>query len=87
MDSLYKDYAIVIFVVVAFLLKHKIVVTPNQLTEALGKLKENILETVKAQYASIDLVKGIKEDTSEIRQQVSDLYKYLLVQHENSQNK
>lgn len=82
MDALIKEYAVVIFVVVAFLFKNKLVVSPAQLADKLSDLKEIILLKVKEDYASKDLVNSIKEDTTEIKQQLLRFQEYFFQHHE-----
>jgi hypothetical protein len=82
MDVLIKEYAVVIFVVVAFLFKNKLVVSPAQLADKLSDLKEIILLKVKEDYASKDLVNSIKEDTTEIKQQLLRFQEYFFQHHE-----
>ena len=82
MDALIKEYAVVIFVVVAFLFKNKLVVSPAQLADKLSDLKEIILLKVKEDYASKDLVNSIKEDTTEIKHQLLRFQEYFFQHHE-----
>lgn len=82
MEELIKEYAVVIFVVVAFMFKNKLIVSPSQLNEKLSNVKEIILLQVKEDYASKDLVNSIKEDTTEIKQQLAKFHDYFLQHHE-----
>ena len=82
MEELIKEYAVVIFVVVAFMFKNKLIVSPSQLNEKLSNMKEIILLQVKEDYASKDLVNSIKEDTTEIKQQLAKFHDYFLQHHE-----
>ena len=82
MEELFKEYALVIFVVIAFMFKNKLVVSPAQLTEKLATMKEIILSHVKEDYASKDLVNSIKEDTTEIKDQLAKFHEYFLQHHQ-----
>lgn len=82
MEELFKEYALVIFVVIAFMFKNKLVVSPSQLAEQLATMKEIILAHVKEDYASKDLVNSIKEDTTEIKDQLVKFHEYFLQHHQ-----
>lgn len=81
MEELFKEYALVIFVVIAFMFKNKLVVSPGQLAEQLAAMKEVILSHVREDYATKDLVNSIKEDTTEIKQQLAKFQEYFLQHH------
>lgn len=57
-----------------FLFKNKIFATPSQLAE----MKEQILATVKEEYATKELVQFIREDIAEMKKELKLISDYIL---------
>lgn len=68
-EQLLVEYAPIIILVLAFIWKHKLFVTPSQLLQT----KEDILKSVKEEYATKELVQFIRNDISEIKREFADL--------------
>lgn len=61
-------------IVVAFLFRSKLFVTPKELSD----MKEYILNTVKDEYATKELVQFIREDISEMKDQLKIISDFIL---------
>lgn len=72
-EQILITYAPVIIVVIAFIMKNKLFVTPQQLSDA----KLEILNAVKEDYATKEMVQFIREDISQIKQEFKDLNIFL----------
>lgn len=72
-EQILITYAPVIIVVIAFIMKNKLFVTPQQLSDA----KLEILNAVKEDYATKEMVQFIREDISQIKQEFKDLNLFL----------
>lgn len=72
-EQILITYAPVIIIVIAFIMKNKLFVTPQQLSDA----KLEILNAVKEDYATKEMVQFIREDISQIKQEFKDLNLFL----------
>lgn len=63
-----------IIVTIIVLYQYKIFVTPKDLTET----KEEILETVKNEYATREMIKDIKENIAKIEKAIDDIRNYIM---------
>lgn len=74
MDSYVIQYAPIVVLVVVFLLKNKIFVTPEQLE----KTHTQILEEVENKFATKEILDTLKEDINELKNKVDKIYDILL---------
>lgn len=63
-----------IIVTIIVLYQYKIFVTPKDLTET----KEEILESVKNEYATREMIKDIKENIAKIEKAIDDIRNYIM---------
>ncbi|MBQ6907794.1 MAG: hypothetical protein IJQ28_05395 [Clostridia bacterium] len=78
MENVFIEWAPIIIVVLVFLLKNQIFVTPTQLL----KVKEEIITQIKNEYASKELAEEIKKDIQEIKDQLQNLTNHLISRNE-----
>lgn len=78
MENVFIEWAPIIIVVLVFLLKNQIFVTPTQLL----KVKEEIIAQIKSEYASKELAEEIKKDIQEIKDQLQNLTNHLISRNE-----
>lgn len=78
MENVFIEWAPIIIVVLVFLLKNQIFVTPTQLL----KVKEEIIAQIKNEYASKELAEEIKKDIQEIKDQLQNLTNHLISRNE-----
>lgn len=78
MENIFIEWAPIIIVVLIFLLKNQIFVTPTQLL----KVKEEIISQIKNEYASKELAEEIKKDIQEIKDQLQNLTNHLISRNE-----
>lgn len=75
MDNLFTEQnAIILVLILSFIFKNKLFVTPEQLSAT----KLEILNTVKKDYATKELVSVIREDISEIKHQLTMVSDYIM---------
>lgn len=67
MQHEFIEYAPILIVVIAFLIQHKIFVTPGRLKEEL----ENLEKKFVLRETNDIIINGIKEDISEIKQDIA----------------
>ena len=72
----FLPYAPVILVVMAFFISYKIFVTPADLTET----EKAILKEVENRFATKEIVNALKEDITEVKKKVNDIYDFLIKQ-------
>lgn len=63
-----------IIVTIIVLYQYKIFVTPKDLSET----KEEILESVKNEYATREMIKDIKENIAKIEKAIDDIRNYIM---------
>lgn len=73
MDTLIQ-YSPVIIVVIAFLIQHKIVVTPEQLTKA----KLDLMKEVEAKFLSLAAFQEFKDKITGVEQKIDKIYDLLI---------
>lgn len=73
MDNI-TAYLPAIFVVMAFLIQQRMVVTPEQLE----KKHREILDEVEARFASSQSVLDLKEQVCDIKEKVDKIYDYII---------
>lgn len=73
-ESYFITYAPVIIVVLAFIFKNKIFVTPEQLL----LMKQEIKKEVKEEYATKEIANEIKEDIKDIKANLHEISNLLL---------
>lgn len=73
-SALLAEYAPLVIIIVAFLLREKIFVTPVQLAET----KEEILAQVKLEFSTKEAVNEIKDDIKRIEDKIDNLIEILL---------
>ena len=82
MEEKFIEYAPIILIVCIFLFRSKLVVTPTELSN----MKEEILATVKEEYATKELVQFIREEIAEMLYEISKFFnvsiEYLFETHE-----
>lgn len=69
-----EQNAIIVLCILGFIFKNKLFVTPEQLSAA----KLEILNTVKEDYATKELVAVIREDISEIKHQLTTISEHII---------
>ena len=74
MDNYVIQYSPIVVLVVVFLLKNKIFVTPEQLE----KNHAQILEEVETKFATKEILDTFKEDINELKSKVDKIYDILL---------
>ena len=67
------EYAPIIILVLAFIWKHKLFTTPAQLLQ----VKEDILKSVKEEYATKELVQFIRNDLADIKHEFASLNTFI----------
>lgn len=73
-EQMLIEYAPLIIIILTFILKEKIFVTPAQLAET----KEEILREVKADFVAKEIVEEIKEDIKRIEEKLDNLIDYFM---------
>lgn len=79
MEEKFIEYAPIIMIVVMFLFRAKLFVTPKELSD----MKDHILNTVKEEYATKELVQFIREDIAEMKQQLKIISDFILTHGTN----
>ena len=69
MDNLILEYAPIIIVVCAVLLKNRIFVTPEQLKDT----RAEILQVVETKFATKEIVETIKDDIQRLEEKIDNL--------------
>jgi len=78
MEQYIVSYAPVIIVVLSFIFKNKIFVTPEQLL----LMKEEIHKEIKEEYATKEIANEIKDDIREIKNDIKEISLHLFRQGE-----
>ena len=73
-ESYFISYAPIIIVVLAFIFKNKIFVTPEQML----LMKEEIRKEVKQEYATKEIANEIKDDIRDIKRDLHDISNVLM---------
>lgn len=73
MDTLIQ-YSPVIIVVIAFLIQHKIVVTPEQLTKA----KLDLMKEIETKFLSLAAFQEFKDKITGVEQKIDKIYDLLI---------
>ena len=74
MEEKFIEYAPIIIVVCMFLFRSKLFATPAEL----ATMKEEILETVKEEYATKELVQFIREEIAEMKADIKIISDYII---------
>lgn len=74
MEKMILNNLPLIIVTIIVLYQYKIFVTPKDLTET----KEEILESVKNEYATREMIKDIKENIAKIEKAIDDIRNYIM---------
>lgn len=74
MEDKFIEYAPIIIVVAMFFFRSKLFATPQELVN----MKEQILHTVKEEYATKELVQFIREDIAEMKKELKLIGDYIL---------
>ena len=72
MEKMILNNLIIVTIIVLY--QYKIFVTPKDLTET----KEEILESVKNEYATREMIKDIKENIAKIEKAIDDIRNYIM---------
>ncbi len=76
MEQYIISYSPVIIVVLTFIFKNKIFVTPEQLL----RMKEEIRREIRAEYATKEAADEIKQDIADIKNSVHEINLFLINQ-------
>lgn len=68
-------YSPIIIAVVVFLIQQRIVVTPEQLE----RKHREILEDAEERFATLNSVKDLKEQFSDMKEKIDKIYDYIIV--------
>ena len=74
MEKLILNNLPLIIITIVVLYQYKIFVTPKDLSET----KEEILESVKNEYATREMIKDIKENIAKIEKAIDDIRNYIM---------
>lgn len=74
MEKIILNNLPLIIVTIIVLYQYKIFVTPKDLSET----KEEILESVKNEYATREMIKDIKENIAKIEKAIDDIRNYIM---------
>lgn len=74
MEKMILNNLPLIIVTIIVLYQYKIFVTPKDLSET----KEEILESVKNEYATREMIKDIKENIAKIEKAIDDIRNYIM---------
>ena len=74
MEKIILNNLPLIIITIVVLYQYKIFVTPKDLTET----KEEILESVKNEYATREMIKDIKENIAKIEKAIDDIRNYIM---------
>ena len=74
MEEKFIEYAPTILIVCMFLFRSKLVVTPAELSN----MKDEILATVKEEYATKELVQFIREEIAEMKADIKIISDYII---------
>jgi hypothetical protein len=77
MEQYAISYAPVIIVVLAFIFKNKIFVTPEQLL----LMKQEIKKEIREEYATKEIAEEIKDDINEIKNDLKEIRSLLFTNH------
>lgn len=73
-ESYFVTYAPIIIVVLMFIFKNKIFVTPEQML----LMKEDLIKEIREEYATKEVVNEIKDDIRDIKQNIKEISNLLL---------
>ena len=82
MEQYAISYAPVIIVVLAFIYKHTLFVSPEQLL----LMKQEIKKEVKEEYATNEIPEEIKNDINEIKNDLKEIRLHLFTNHPDFKN-
>lgn len=82
MEQYAISYAPVIIVVIAFIYKHKLFVSPEQLL----LMKQEIKKEVKEEYATKEIAEEIKSDIRDIKNDIREISLHLFTNHPDFKN-
>jgi len=77
MEQYAISYAPVIIVVIVFIFKNKIFITPEQLL----LMKQEIKQEIKKEYATKEIAEEIKDDINEIKNDLKEIRSLLFTNH------
>ena len=80
MEQYFFEYAPIIIVVIAFIFKNKIFATPTELQSLkveMQTMKVEILNQIKEEYATKELLNFVREDMEAIKEELKDLNAFL----------
>ena len=78
MDNIIIEYAPLIVIALVFLLRNKIFITPDQMSNAVLQVKDEILKEIEGKYATLEFAKNIREDITEIKEQLKTISDFLM---------
>lgn len=76
MEQYIVSYAPAIIVILSFIFKNKIFVTPEQML----RMKEEIRKEIKAEYATKEIADEIKNDIQDIKENLHDIRIFIFKQ-------
>lgn len=76
-ESYLITYSPIIIVVLTFIFKNKIFVTPEQLL----RMKEEIKNEIKEEYATKEIANEIKDDIRDIKQNIHEISRIIISHH------
>lgn len=86
MEQYFIEYAPIIIVVIVFIFKNKIFATPTELQSLkveMQTMKVEILNQIKEEYATKELLNFVRQDMEAIKEELKDLNAFLRTEYKH----